>query len=78
MTYSGHIENGQVVFDAATGLPDGTPVVVSVVPTAAEPTPERKSPTLYEQMKPIIGIAEHLPPDASSKIDEVLYGRGQS
>lgn len=78
MTFSGHIENGQVVFDAAPGLPDGTPVVVSVVPTAAESKPEREAPTLYERMKPIIGIAEHLPPDASSKIDEVLYGRGTS
>jgi hypothetical protein len=78
MTYAGHIENGQVVFDAAPGLPEGTPVVVSVVATAAEGKPERESPTLYEQMRPIIGIAEHLPPDASSKIDEVLYGRGRS
>jgi hypothetical protein len=74
MTYSGHIENGQVVFDAAPGLPEGTPVVVSVVPTAAEPTPEREIPTLYERMKPIIGIADGLPPDASQNIDHYLYG----
>jgi hypothetical protein len=94
MTFSGHIENGLVVFDAAPGLPDGTPVVVSVIEKTAtekaatdktvtektKPAPakdgEREIPTLYERMKPIIGIAEHLPPDASSKIDEVLYGRG--
>jgi hypothetical protein len=29
-------------------------------------------------LKPIIGIAKQLPPDASSKIDEVLYGRTDS
>ena len=79
MTYSGHVENGRVVFDGAPGLPDGTPVVVSVVAKAAhsEAQEEREIPSLYERMKPIIGIAEHLPPDASTKIDEVLYGRGE-
>jgi hypothetical protein len=77
MTYHGHIENGHVILDGAPGLPDGTPVVVTVVPAREEPT-ARETPTLYERMKPIIGIADHLPPDASTKIDEVLYGRGNS
>lgn len=75
MTFSGHIENGQVVFDAAPGLPDGTPVVVSVAPTAVEPTPVREIPTLYERMKPFIGAIEGLPEDASQNIDHYLYGR---
>ena len=73
MTYHGHIENGRVVFDSAPGLPDGTPVVVSVVPTA-EGTEEREIPTLYERMKPFIGTIEGLPPDASQSIDHYLYG----
>ena len=73
MTYHGHIENGQVVFDAAPGLPDGTPVIVSVAQTAAE-TKEREIPTLYERMKPFIGKIEGLPPDASQNIDHYLYG----
>lgn len=77
MTFSGHIENGRVVLDAAPGLPDGTPVVVTVAQAPAE-SKDREIPTLYERMKPIIGIAEHLPPDASTKIDEILYGRGSS
>lgn len=77
MTFNGHIENGQVVFDAAPGLPDGTPVVVTVLQTPSD-SMDREIPTLYERMKPIIGIAEHLPSDASTKIDEVLYGRGNA
>ena len=73
MTFSGHIENGQVVFDTTPGLPDGTPVVVSVVqqPAAAD---EREIPTLYERLKPFIGTIEGLPPDASQNIDHYLYG----
>ncbi|MGE0769935.1 MAG: hypothetical protein AB7L90_26145 [Hyphomicrobiaceae bacterium] len=73
MTYSGHIENGLVVFDAAPGLPDGTAVVVTVVEKSA-PATEREIPTLYERLKPIIGIAEGLPEDASQNIDHYLYG----
>lgn len=74
MMYHGHIEKGHVVLDAAPVLADGTPVVVTIVEKPAEPK-DREIPTLYERMKPIIGIAKHLPPDASTKIDEVLYGR---
>jgi hypothetical protein len=74
MTFNGHIENGQVVFDAAPGLPDGTPVVVSVVKQSAEPVAEREIPTLYERLKPIIGIADGLPPDASQNVKHYLYG----
>ena len=74
MTYSGHIENGRVVFDGAPGLPDGTPVVVSVVAKDAQPE-AREIPTLYERMKPFIGKIDGLPEDASQNIDHYLYGR---
>lgn len=73
MTYHGHIEDGKVVFDAAPGLPNGTQVVVSVVPAPVK-AEEREIPTLYERMKPVIGIATDLPPDASQNIDHYLYG----
>lgn len=75
MTFHGHIENGQVVFHGPLNLPDGTEVAVIVNATAPDESGVT-GPTLYERMKPIIGIAEHLPPDASTRIDEVLYGRG--
>ena len=77
MTYQGHIENGKVVLDAAPALADGTPVVVTVV-VGASAREEREPQSLYERMKPIIGIAKDLPPDASSRIDEILYGRRQN
>ena len=73
MTFQGHIENGKVVFDALPALADGTPVVVTVVEKPAEPK-DREIPTLYERMKPIIGIADWLPPDVSQNIDHYLYG----
>jgi hypothetical protein len=73
MTFNGHIENGRVVFDAATGLPDGTPVVVTIVKEATVDE-HREIPTLYERLKPFIGTVEGLPPDASQNIDHYLYG----
>lgn len=73
MTFSGHFQDGKVVFDVAPSLADGTPVIVTVVEQVAEAS-EREIPTLYERMKPIIGIAEGLPADASQNIDHYLYG----
>lgn len=73
MTYNGHIENGHVVFDGPPGLPDGTPVVVTVVEKSAK-EPEREIPTLYERLKPFIGTVEGMPEDASQNIDHYLYG----
>ncbi len=73
MTFPGHVEGGKVVFDVAPSLADGTPVIVTVVAPAAEAS-EREIPTLYERMKPIIGIAAGLPADASQNIDHYLYG----
>lgn len=75
MTYHGHIEDGKVVFSDPPILPNGTEVTVIVNEL---PRGDQKAETLYERMKPIIGIAKHLPPDASTKIDEVLYGRRDS
>jgi hypothetical protein len=59
--------------DAAAGLPDGTPVVVTVLkkPVEAE---GREIPTLYERMKPFIGCIDDMPADASENIDHYLYG----
>jgi hypothetical protein len=73
MTFTGHIENGHVVLDTVSGLPDGTPVVVTVVPAAQE-TRDHEIPTLYERLKPFAGAVDGLPPDLSENIDHYLYG----
>ena len=70
MLFEGHVENGQVVFDEPTSLPDGAKVLVELVPKKHE----HEIPTLYERLKPIVGIAKGLPEDAALNHDYYLYG----
>ena len=72
MTYHGHIENGQVIFNEEVNLPNGTEVTVFV--RAKGKDGEEEVPTLYEQLEPFIGKIDGLPPDASQNIDHYLYG----
>jgi hypothetical protein len=79
MTYRGHVKNGTVVLEPPAELPDGT--AVSVRPLKAPATAPRKKkkaakevPSLYERLKPVIGKAVGLPPDASFNHDHYLYG----
>jgi len=74
MTYKGHIENGVVVLDVPADLPDGT--AVSVQPAGKARTGKARSqpPTLYERLKPVIGKAKGLPPDAALNHDHYLHG----
>lgn len=75
MTIEAFVENGQVVLPAPLDLPDGTKVRVEPLASDAVQRPaEQQIPTLYERMKPVIGIAENLPPDASRNVDHYLYG----
>jgi hypothetical protein len=75
MTFHGHVQDGNVVLNAAIGLPNGTPVTVIAVPTpTVAVNNEGEVPTLYERMKPFIGCIDDLPPDASENIDHYLYG----
>ena len=74
MTYRGHVKNGVVVLDDAVTLPEGAEVQVAVV-HLSKPEPDRDhGATLYERLKPVIGIAQGLPPDASLNVDHYLYG----
>jgi hypothetical protein len=74
MTYHGKVKNGVVVLDEAARLPEGAEVRVDLVnATGARPS-EDESPTLYERLKPFIGAAKGLPPDASVNVDHYLYG----
>jgi hypothetical protein len=70
MLLEGHVEDGRIVVDDPANLPDGTKVRLQVVATV----PPGELPTLYERLKPIIGIAKHLPDDAAHNHDHYLYG----
>lgn len=72
MTYRGHIENGNIVFDEPVDLPEGAKVKVDLCDALTDD--EGQIPTLYERLKSVIGKAEGLPPDASVNVDFCLYG----
>lgn len=73
MTYKGRVKGGVVILDEDVKLPDGAAVEVSL-PAQAD---DASVPTLLERLKPVVGKARGLPPDASRNIDRDLYGRAQ-
>jgi hypothetical protein len=76
MTYRGKVKNGVVVLEGPGLLPEGAPVSVRVLKAPPQRTaagPKRKN-TLYEGLKPFIGMGKGLPPDASRNVDHYLYG----
>ena len=69
MTLSGRIENGKVVLDTNTPLPEGARVEIYVMkPRKSEPL------AMNPELRKYFGMADDLPPDASQSIDRVLYG----
>jgi hypothetical protein len=66
MVYHGHTENGQIVLDEAPLLPDGMRVEVKLL----EEAPKSERPWLK-----YLGAIKDMPPDASQRVDEILYGR---
>lgn len=75
MVRRGRIENEVVIVDARGTLPEGR--LVGVRPlfgAAARPRPRKSGPSLYDRLRPVIGKAKGLPPDASVNIDHYLYG----
>lgn len=71
MSFEGHIENGRIVLDEPAQLPEGAKVRVEVLHDSAATTENR---TLYERLKPFVGILEGLPEDAALNHDHYLYG----
>ena len=47
---------------------------MEIVPPAAGNESQRGGLSLYERLKPVIGAAKGLPPDASVNVDHYLYG----
>lgn len=86
MTYRGKVKDGVIILQQGMQLPEGTDVEVSVAKNGAAPpesaaetsnsgeTSPEKPRSLYERMKPIIGIAKDLPPDFAINHDHYLYG----
>jgi len=74
MTYRGHVKNGVVVLDDAVTLPEGLPVNIEPLEGRHDEPESDSIPSLYERLKPFIGKAEGLPPDASINHDHYLYG----
>lgn len=70
MTVQGHVRNGVIVLDAPAALPEGAAVTVHVVPPEGEAQRSAKERPILKYS----GILKGLPPDASRRIDEVLYG----
>lgn len=73
MSYRGHVQNGAVVLDDVVVLPEGAPVQVDLIADSQES--DEAGPTLYERLKPVIGTAKGLPPDAALNVDHYLYGQ---
>jgi hypothetical protein len=83
MTCRGRVQNGVVVPEAGTVLPEGAEVRIDIT---AQPTPpgtpdesqisrgEASPQSMYERYKDIIGVIKDLPPDASERVDDLLYG----
>lgn len=75
MTFTGHILDGKLVFDAPLPLPDGTPVRGELAARASfkAAAPDRPK-TLAERWTGIAGMTVDLPEDAAAQHDHYLYG----
>jgi hypothetical protein len=75
MTINGHVENGQIVLDESVPLTEGMKVRVELLAVEAEqPADGNLGPTLYDQLKPIIGIVKDLPSDFARNHDHYIHG----
>ena len=55
-------------------LPEGAEVRVEIAAPAGGHEPTEGGLSLYDRLKPLIGAAKNLPPDASVNVDHYLYG----
>ena len=74
MTLLGHIENGMIVLDEATTLPDGMKVRVELVPVATHQPVTDKLQTDYEHYQSIIGAIDDMPSDLAEQHDHYIHG----
>ena len=75
MTLLGHIQNGMIVLDEATTLPDGMKVRVAIVPVGPTPAGETSQPrTLLDHYQSIIGVIDDMPEDFAEQHDHYIHG----
>ena len=67
MTLEGRVENGTIVLESPTKLPEGARVRVEVLGGA-------DAPSLFDRLSHLAGRASHLSPDAAEQHDHYLYG----
>jgi len=65
----GKIQNGKIILDDKSPLPEGASVEICVIP----PQLTGPFPPDPELMK-FAGILDDLPADASQNVDQILYG----
>lgn len=70
MTFTGHVQRGVVVFDEPITLPEGTVVEVAVRELPGSESNAR--PSLWDRLKDVVGKADGLPADASTRVDHYL------
>ena len=75
MSFTGHVQNGVVVFDEPVTLPDGTAVKVEAENPADATV--RPAKNLLDHYRSVLGAAKGLPADAASNVDRYLYDESQ-
>ncbi len=76
MVYRGTVKNGVVVVEGGKLPPEGALVSLRVVRgLRAGNRGKAKAVSLYERLKPVIGLAGGLPRDLAKNHDHYLHGR---
>ena len=70
MVYRGRVKNGVIVINEPGEISEGTEVEVHVLKSNGETAKTEVRPWLK-----FSGVIDDLPPDASMRVDEILYGR---
>ena len=75
MTYRGKYSKGTVTLPRDVDIPEGAEVEVTpVAPPPNGGAEAGQSPTLYETLKPFIGILKGLPSDLAENHDHYIHG----
>lgn len=75
MVYRGHVENGMIRLEGSVVLPEGAEVQVEVTARAPDRQTEAPALSLYERLKPVIGVIKDWPADFAQNHDHYLHGR---